>query len=628
MYTRLKDVRRLTGLPETIEVCLEAPAPITVTKFNPFGTILASGSSTGDIFLWAWSTRGISRTFSGAHTKPITSLLWSSDGRQLASTSLDGSLVIWEVLSGSKIVAKNLERGGILHVSAVLSTDFTSPSTESNGGNDIWLQKLEETSLLLSYEENEAQIINFKDLNATTPAPLLVPVAALEGPSRGARLLTNAAAAASGQRVASSPCGKYIASAARGVVCLISALDLRILDAVKIKGVPKQITSLVFGPGGKQLLLGTTDRFVRIYNIITPSLETSDNDIQKEPQELARPGKGVDVEYLIAVVPGDHFFPEGSFIHQQNRNLTTTTTPTTTTPSDFTGVEQLKLTRLFDAQVEKLSWGACAFSPDGQHLVTAIDSSSNEHVIYTWNIPHGYAENTLQAGSDGIVELTWHPEPAPMQCLAVGKSGKIYVWAKVMTQDWSAFAPDFETLADNREHIEEETEFDIEVKVKVGDDDHEEAVEQAENKKTKKKTSGKNQSIDSRPSSTDMSVEDEIIDIESWDWLDAKIKNHTAINLFDGGSGIELPSDEIWKAGWSAACTAGPLLHLPVIWPTEAVKDVEKEEEEAVLMAVDEIEGAGGGGQEEEKLDGLEENGEGEKEEEYTDAANKKARIK
>ena len=31
-----------------------------------------------------------------------------------------------------------------------------------------------------------------------------------------------------------------------------------------------------------------------------------------------------------------------------------------------------------------------------------------------------------------------------------------------MTQDWSAFVPDFETLLDNRKHIESETEFDVE----------------------------------------------------------------------------------------------------------------------------------------------------------------------
>lgn len=529
--------------------------------------------------------------------------------------------MIWDVLSGSKIIDKNFERGGIIHVDSVLSGN----STETDGGNNSWMKNLEETNLLVAYEENEAQIINFKDFHAgaLSSQAVSVPVAALEGPSRGARLLIGAAAAAaSGQRVASSPCGKYIASASRGVVCLISAVDLRIIDAVKLKGVPKKIKSLAFDSSGRQFLISTTDRFVRIYNIITPSLDiVSDTDVQekgKQGEELVPlRGRGVDLEYLVAMA-GDQFFQEGSFIHQQNKN---TTTPTS---SDIKGVEQLKLTRLFDAQVEKVSWGACAFSSNGQHLVTAIDPSSNEHVIYTWNIPHGYAENTLQAGSDGIVELTWHPELTPMQLVAIGKTGKMYVWAKVMTQDWSAFAPDFETLIDNREHIEEETEFDVDVKI-------EEKVEDGGKKESKKKSGGKNQSsaIDSVLGSGDTFLEDdEEIDIESWEWLDAKNQKET--NLGGGG---ELPSrDDVWKAGWSAACTSGPLLHLPVIWPTEPVEEddaeeikteEEEDEEEAVPMVVDDDEG--GGGQEKEKLGGFKENGEADRKDDI-DVANKKAR--
>ena len=38
---------------------------------------------------------------------------------------------------------------------------------------------------------------------------------------------------------------------------------------------------------------------------------------------------------------------------------------------------------------------------------------------------------------------------------------QIYLWAPIYTENWSAFAPDFEELEENREYVEREDEFDI-----------------------------------------------------------------------------------------------------------------------------------------------------------------------
>ena len=106
-----------------------------------------------------------------------------------------------------------------------------------------------------------------------------------------------------------------------------------------------------------------------------------------------------------------------------------------------------------------------------------------------------------------------------------------------MTQDWSAFAPDFETLLDNREHIESETEFDVE-QVTEGEKDDSQG---------KKEIAMEEGDM--------MTNEDAVVDIESLE-----------------GNGI-YSGEGIRYHGYRFD-------HLPVILPTDPVSESDEEEQE------------------------------------------------
>src|ERR1043165_5470573 len=67
--------------------------------FSADGKTVASGADDNTIKLWDVKTGQEMKTLSG-HTDRIISLAFSSDSKTLASGSLDGTIKLWDVISG------------------------------------------------------------------------------------------------------------------------------------------------------------------------------------------------------------------------------------------------------------------------------------------------------------------------------------------------------------------------------------------------------------------------------------------------------------------------------------------------------------------------------------------------
>ncbi|CAL1699521.1 unnamed protein product [Somion occarium] len=87
---------------------------VSALAFSPDGSLLASGDSSGRIVLFNVKDRSIVTTRWSFHTARVHSLAWTSDGKHVASGSLDTHVYVWSVQNPIKNIAiKNAAPGGV-----------------------------------------------------------------------------------------------------------------------------------------------------------------------------------------------------------------------------------------------------------------------------------------------------------------------------------------------------------------------------------------------------------------------------------------------------------------------------------------------------------------------------------
>lgn len=72
-------------------------------KFNPAGTVIASGSHDKDIFLWYVHGDCKNYMVLRGHKNAILDLQWTTDGTQIISASPDKTLRVWDVETGKQV---------------------------------------------------------------------------------------------------------------------------------------------------------------------------------------------------------------------------------------------------------------------------------------------------------------------------------------------------------------------------------------------------------------------------------------------------------------------------------------------------------------------------------------------
>ena len=309
------------------------PSAVNEVRYSPDGKTLASGSDDGTVKLWDVVTGKELETLNG-HPAEVGSVSFSPDGKTLASASSDKTVRIWEVINIKETPISQPLRG---HEDQVWAVAFSPDDKQIvSGGPDKTLRL---------WDGNTGKAIG-----------------TLQGHTNAVRAL------------AYSPDGKYIVSG--NYDNTLRLWDTQTGKAIRtLPGHKNLVMSVAFSPDGKRIVSGSVDETLRLW----------DTETGKAIRTLPGHTKGV-----MSVA----FSPDGKSI--------------------VSGSDD-KTLRLWDAQTGKASatlsghtdWVlSVVFSPDGKRIV----SGSKDKTLRIWDAETGKAIRTLQGHTDKVESVAFSPD--------------------------------------------------------------------------------------------------------------------------------------------------------------------------------------------------------------------------
>mmetsp|Transcript_2693 Transcript_2693/g.6755 ORF Transcript_2693/g.6755 Transcript_2693/m.6755 type:complete len:494 (-) Transcript_2693:181-1662(-) len=212
----------------------------------------------------------------------------------------------------------------------------------------------------------------------------------------------------------------YVA-APKACLVVVDAITLKPVDLVKVGGTSR-VLGLSLCRKGRFLVVNSNDKTVRVFSA-----------------RRREPGGEDDCLKVVRNVAASQTTPaQGSLLGKA-------------------GV--LALEHEFQVAEQRSQWKATGLSNDSQHLAAAALSKSDHH-IYIFDRESGRPERVLEGPHEGVADLIWHPV-WPLLLSVSAANGRIYIWSKVYSENWHAFAPDFRELTQNEEYVEREDEFDL-----------------------------------------------------------------------------------------------------------------------------------------------------------------------
>lgn len=212
-----------------------------------------------------------------------------------------------------------------------------------------------------------------------------------------------------------------IAGTSKGYINILETESRKVIHSTKLSS--GLISLLRLTTNGRQLLVNSTDRIIRVVDIPDLSLITPSSalEAQSSNPDPSNP-------------PSPETLPENISLHTAHK---------------------------FQDLVNRLRWNDASFS-HSLTTGTADYISASTYMkkdIYIWELRTASLLRILENREEPAI-IEWHPSKPLLACTSI-ETGSIQIWGIEPQQKWSALAPDFTEVTENVEYVEREDEFDV-----------------------------------------------------------------------------------------------------------------------------------------------------------------------